>query len=60
MRTVIKMPSGRPKGVGNRNRNRSTVDTIVKTNSSVNQVRGFSSFDDNLQKYIDLASWVMW
>lgn len=50
----------RQKKLGTRNRNMSSVETVLQTNLSVNQKNTVSSFEDNLQKYVEFASWMIW
>jgi hypothetical protein len=52
------MPKGKP--VGGRNRNISKVEQSLKQLSNPVAVTSTSSFEENLQKYKDFASWVTW
>jgi ribonucleoside-diphosphate reductase alpha chain len=50
----------RQTGVRARNRNVSKVEVARQSNIVLNQKSNFGSVEDNLDKYVDFASWVIW
>lgn len=50
----------RQKNLGARNKNVSSVDIALQSNITLNQKRGFGAIEDNLDKYVEFASWATW
>lgn len=50
----------RQPGVRSRNRNVSKVEVSRQSNIVLNQKSNFGSVEDNLGKYVEFASWVIW
>jgi hypothetical protein len=50
----------RQTGVRARNRNVSKVEVARQSNIVLNQKSNFGSVEDNLGKYVEFASWVIW